>query len=96
MAVCIVKQARLDASGMASLDCVDAEEDITNVEHWPNDCRRYRDATYGEQIATPLAIALWKEECEAIRSMGVYIHLSIAQCLTATGRRRGDSMGRHQ
>ena len=90
MVVGIVEQARLDASGMVSIQCVEGEdgwEDIMNVEHEPEEWRKYWDDVSGEQLDTELSIAARKDEIEAIHSMGVYVKVPIAQCLAETGRR---------
>ena len=91
MVVGIVEQARLDAAGMVSLQCIDGEgeeqEEIMNVEHEQEDWRKYWDDVSGEELDASLTQAARREEIEAIHSMKVYKKVPISQCLSETGRR---------
>ena len=84
----IVKQAQADAQSLMSLECgeVAMDVDIDNIEHEVEDWRRYWDDMSGEPLDTGPAKEARAEEIREVHRMGVYIEVSLEECIRETGK----------
>ena len=69
--------------------CMSGLDGIHNIEHDENemDGRCFWDDTSGEVLDSSLTWAARAEEVEAIRKIGVYRKVPIAQCVVETGKK---------
>ena len=60
--------------------------DIDNIEHEVEDWRRYWDDMSGEPLDTGPAKEARAEEIREVHRMGVYIEVSLEECIRETGK----------
>lgn len=81
----IVRQAQADAQELMSLECTGDVEN-NNVEHEQIDMREYWDDLSGRQLDKNLTQEARAEEIREVHRMGVYVKVSLDECLRETGK----------
>lgn len=86
-AICqgIVRQAQADAQELMSIDCT-GDIEINNLEHDANDWMQYWDDLSGRQLDMNLTREARAEEIREVYRMGVYVKVSLDECIRETGK----------